>query len=687
MFDEQQLNQAVAAGMAFPRDINKDDKLYEIMNMASHELINLEASHCQGLGGNVDVKEIQREVMLNFDPETAETLLYQDYENPNTIGELECVFKGLMYANDVSVGNYHKLRLLNALTIPKRIGEESAEGYAMRTKFHKQYGGVGSSTDDKYKIPRPFDDPDSSMKANMISNFSVIVKSPRKTTSTLIREYIIGSNICNKLRQVIPNFMMTFGYYYCSMSNIDFDKNDWGMCVSGANPIGHLVLEDVRPATSFESAIASGMSGTTWLNIYLQTLLALHYANEEYDFTHGDLHTGNVMVRQGNLKISYPYKGSWFTLETDGVATLIDYGQAHGIVSVNGRNNAMDLLAAEASNIQENDPIPVIGDRGDGYDISLGMVGLEFTGNEWHKCFPLFDAYKLLMFSAQKAYLAQNFDAFDTMTKVFKFFNTTDDLATVVNWYLTNRDIYTLPDITYGGHYLSEYSLESLIEYIFAEIPNGFGRYSHTREVMPPPNNSWTMMDQESRFTALNLLHEILISNGVNESFAWPLNSTDLLAEVRRNIGNKILLPSPEDIDYAIYDGVLRLGISISKSHEGLRDFNNSITTAYGMNIKSHMIDPYTKAVSEFNRAVIFINAMEVIMEYSTGVGIKTSKNLQPKLTESRRLLETLHHGIQQAKIIFDNKAANVQNIPEISKIMKEVVRWELFDPSRKPAA
>lgn len=133
-----------------------------------------------------------------------------------------------------------------------------------------------------------------------------------------IREFYIGIKGINKLRCIIPNFVYTFGMFGCC-SGESIPK---GL----KNNMYHLVLEKINGNNV--AKLIPTMKPETWMNIFIQILIALEISQREIQFTHFDMHDQNVMVRDDFKDYEYtvPIDDFQYTIKTSHLATIIDFG-------------------------------------------------------------------------------------------------------------------------------------------------------------------------------------------------------------------------------------------------------------------------------------------------------------------------------------------------------------------------
>src|SRR5206468_2500129 len=143
-----------------------------------------------------------------------------------------------------------------------------------------------------------------------------------------------------------------------------------------------------------------------FLDKYLQIIYALIIAQELVDFCHYDLHDENVLIRQMGSALSIPYTNELGVVEylnTDGISTIIDYGFSH-------------LKLEDGSNIGITDFLSVV-DR---------TTGLPIGGVYPDRTVPLFDVYKLLMFSLMTMAQNKNFECLQKCVRLYQFFSSED---------------------------------------------------------------------------------------------------------------------------------------------------------------------------------------------------------------------------------------------------------------------
>lgn len=264
--------------------------------------------------------------------------------------------------------------------------------------------------------------------------FTIIIKNALdKNDDDLMHEAFIGLAGTNKLRKQIPNFSYIYGFFQCDgPKRVTKGKETTEFCTGNPNALVSYALYETVQGEEFGKAIAK-MKADEFTNYYLQVILALNYANLVSDFTHFDLHAENIILRKlenGKHGIMYPTStlGDIY-LYTDKIPTIIDYGYSH--ITYKGEDYGKDELQ------------------------NVKMM----------KSFPLFDAFKFLMFSAFRALEQNNYKVFDKCAEIARFF-TDDDFEILTE---DGRETYyQLPSTPK----LMSLSIEPLVDWISQNVDN-----------------------------------------------------------------------------------------------------------------------------------------------------------------------------------------------------------------------
>lgn len=306
----------------------------------------------------------------SLDGDNVTAMIEKNFMDVDVMRAMQCVVEAL------ASGSINDIRMF--FSLDKAIGAESAFGYAILSDIQ------------------------SAMHAS-------IIKAPR-VESDLFHEYIVGVFGLNRLREQIPNYAYIYGFFSCSAPQLNEDNTVASYCNSNVNAVTYVAYENIVPS------VTMNLMNRTWsfgrfMRSYMQILYAGIMAYEACGFTHYDLHDQNVLIRRiPNVRaITYKVGNSNVYLDTDEVATVIDYGQSY--INYDGR--------------------------------SYGYTGLEASGVSAEDGFPLFDAYKLLLMSMNTMRRAGNRQCLAGCARLLKFFNSQDSAETILDMEWGNR--YSLP--------------------------------------------------------------------------------------------------------------------------------------------------------------------------------------------------------------------------------------------------
>lgn len=336
------------------------------------------------------VEQVQkmRKNLENIEVNKIKYLVNNEFYNANVVNEILCFTNALIYLQPETseiIGINEKIR--QWFHNLRKIGEESIYGDVLISDLgHNQTQKPQNNASDLF-----------------------ILKIPKIESADILHEYFIGIFGTNLLRIYLPNFVYVFGGFQCSPPVID-DKDNrvitW--CNNLKVNIDYVIYENIVPSVSFQSYVEN-CSFNEFLDKYMQVLYSLKKANELIDFTHYDLHAGNVLIRSiQHPKFYIPYqteRGITEYLYTDGIATLIDYGNSH--IALNNQH--------------------------------YGSAQLMYVGIMPDRSFPMYDAYKLLMTSMEIMLQYNNIECLRKTEILFRFFNKTDPIDTAI---LTQKQYY-----------------------------------------------------------------------------------------------------------------------------------------------------------------------------------------------------------------------------------------------------
>lgn len=162
-------------------------------------------------------------------------------------------------------------------------------------------------------------------RAVIFKKIKVILKEARFDNNfqkmMTMREYIIGLKCINKLRYILPTFLYTFS---CFNKTKDFEK------ISKVNDSLNqttLILEQIEGYELKYLMETKNIDFNRWLIIFCELLISLEVGQEEFFFSHYDLHPANLIV---NLEKSSNYSvnihNKTYNVTTPHKISIIDFG-------------------------------------------------------------------------------------------------------------------------------------------------------------------------------------------------------------------------------------------------------------------------------------------------------------------------------------------------------------------------
>lgn len=355
--------------------------------------------------------------LSNMNPENISKELITHFYNVNVLSAVSCILKSIKHPGDGFTENEAMRRYSENI---KRIGDDSAFGVVMSEDL----------SGDHHKIAH---------------NFAVVkVAKPKKSNSAekeLIHEYYVGRHYVNKLREECPNFSYTFESFYCNFPHIDKNKKASLFCSSNSNKVLHVMTESIQPSFPFEKLMEK-CTAKEFIMYYLQVMLATEHAVDKYGIWHGDLHHGNVLLKEvpfSDFSIKYREKEhDSIYLKSDGLlAVIID----NGSLKVIGTEKNPVKYAYNKTGIYKKEDLS-------GRFLSeytMGKYAGWSTNGVLPILFPLHDAYKLLMFSFKKLISEKRFDVFDELYPLLSFF-LDDGLKDLIRKNYVNPDDYVMDE-------------------------------------------------------------------------------------------------------------------------------------------------------------------------------------------------------------------------------------------------
>lgn len=301
------------------------------------------------------------------------------------------------------------------------------------------------------------------------------------------KENMIGESL-QKLREYIPNFMLTFGSYECPSSNVDkggklCDDN------AGRNMKYYILLEpvdcpldDVNPICNLQKYLDSNLFNAYDYVQFVQILvISLLIAKEECEFTHNDFNPKNICLHDMKTmtKLIYKYHGIEYTFVTQYLPVIVDYGPSYSKdLKYNGLGTATlrdfeELL----DDMFHEDPNRVISEFITKHNISAEMQNFIFKYED--------DAYS---------------NVYDAPSSFFPTYNTTikEDIETLIN-----KSIYKCERL---NELLNKDSDEYLA--ILENIKNGLREYrkeNHQYNFTYPPASSGGYYEKYQKYKKIYL--------------------------------------------------------------------------------------------------------------------------------------------------------------------------------------
>lgn len=307
-------------------------------------------------------------------------LINEQFYDAMVMKTILCITDSIFYTDNGNDAIPYNERIREWIRDLKQIGQESVEGIAMRAS-----------------LKDPKEDPTHKLQNNIF-----VIKAPRNPNNMeLLHEMFVGLQL-NKLRSEIPNFAYVFGGFKCAPPIVDKKTKEVELwCSNTENVVNYVIYENIVPSVSMDD-FSKKCSFDQFCNRLFQLCYSIDLANKKLDFTHYDLHAGNVLNRTTNYKQFYiPYlteKGVREYLLTDGIATIIDYGISH---------------------------------------ITYDGVGYgDYSRQDFQvfpdRSFPISDIYKFLLMNMRTMYFSRNDECFGKCRTLLAFFNNQESAEDII---------------------------------------------------------------------------------------------------------------------------------------------------------------------------------------------------------------------------------------------------------------
>lgn len=168
--------------------------------------------------------------------------------------------------------------------------------------------------------------------SKLLNNNQIVMKQSLKKDKEynfeLLKEYFIGMHL-NNLRFHIPNFMYTFGIINCSKPIMNKNKmivKDF--CTKETNKYNFLLLEKIIGNTFNIYLQNNTITLNNFKNIVCQFLISLEVAQQQYKYSHNDLHLNNIILRKKKHTYNVSLNNLIYNVQTKYILTIIDYGHS-----------------------------------------------------------------------------------------------------------------------------------------------------------------------------------------------------------------------------------------------------------------------------------------------------------------------------------------------------------------------
>lgn len=186
-------------------------------------------------------------------------------------------------------------------------------------------------------------------KLKGIDRLNFIVKTTKDTgdNKSLIEEFIKYA-VLNNLRKIIPNFVMSYGFFQCNSKKGNIFSTDAAITIPSDHDIcecvgrdcierNFMILEKIVYPKRGEVIINSvqkllGSDLITFeeiVNIVAIVAISMHFAQREYKFLHNDLNTRNVALQKlGDVYhgINYNVEGKEYKFKFKELPVILDFG-------------------------------------------------------------------------------------------------------------------------------------------------------------------------------------------------------------------------------------------------------------------------------------------------------------------------------------------------------------------------
>lgn len=246
--------------------------------------------------------------LKDIDFELLKKMLNSNFLSNSDMRALICLVQMILQQNNTTSDNLPKLdsKISKYLKNVQKMGVFSAQGFIF-------YVDVIS-------------------KGNKI----ILKRSQSKDTNFIRKEYVTGIKSINPLRALTPCFAMTLGGFSCIG---DIKSLVGGQLCSSQKKSGsesfYTIIENIKGKTLSDCFYDKNMTPDRFIGILVHVFMSLEIAQRKCCFTHFDLHTGNVMIKNITNKISYSLindtKEYIMSADTE-IPVIIDYGLSFSVI-------------------------------------------------------------------------------------------------------------------------------------------------------------------------------------------------------------------------------------------------------------------------------------------------------------------------------------------------------------------
>lgn len=360
-------------------------------------------------------------------------IMSTELQNSEALKSIMCVTDSILYTSPYdSNSNFANNRIREYFSNLRVIGNDSSDGVAILADF----GGV--------------------------ENMMIIKAAKDSLKDSLLHEGVVGIYGTNDLRKLVPNYAYIYGGFKCSPPLIDSEtKKVITWCLHNENTVNYVLYENINNSVTLREYIRK-CTVQEFMEMYMQILYALREGLRQIDFTHYDLHDENVVIRDVNNAIDFDIKINKNENISAGSETNGNKGGSSDKINTETIKNTKFQIAYNTERGKEyltTTKVATMIDYGyshfklpELYNISAGTVSQEIhigkSGVSEYSIFPqrswiMNDLYKLLMFCAKFSSMYGNDPVYKEIEKIFKFFNTQEDLKDAISLQWPIR--YSLP--------------------------------------------------------------------------------------------------------------------------------------------------------------------------------------------------------------------------------------------------